>query len=158
MLCACPLPEVSSTARPEAASAAAALGRWSSGWPGSCCLQRGSRPSGTFAAGPRSPVRGAAKSPASGPSAPASICLRKVATATWQDADPTPSVFPETESGCSVEPLPINTLPSPQGGEDGGNVRKRNESVWKKQNACTLEAACKHVYTKTHSYVIVGVI
>lgn len=78
------LPEASSTAGGEAASSAEPPCRWSSAWRGRCCLQRGSRPSGTCSSGPRSPVWGAAKSPPARPSALPSLCRGKTTIETCQ--------------------------------------------------------------------------
>lgn len=77
-----PLPVASSIAGGAAASAAGAPCRWSLGWPGSCCLQRGSRSSGIFPARPHSPAWGAVKGPPSGPSPLVCRVLAKMATET----------------------------------------------------------------------------
>lgn len=75
------------------------------------------------------------------------------------DTNPTGfSVAPETESGCSVNSFLLLVLCCfHREEEDEENERKRNEPVRKKQNLCTLEAACEHVYTKAFSSMVVGV-
>lgn len=81
---ASPLPEASSTAGAEAASAAEAPCRWSSARRGRRCLQRGIHSSGTYSLGPRSPVWGAGQSPPSHPSALPSFCRGKMTIETCQ--------------------------------------------------------------------------
>ena len=123
-----PLPEAFSTAGRAAASAAGARCPLSTGWLESCHLQRGGLPSGTFPSGPHSPAWGAARSPPTSSSAPASICFGKAAAETWPSGSSwMVSVAPGMESPCLLSSWPVNTVPFPQGA--GGE--------WKRETYCS---------------------
>lgn len=136
----CPSPAASSIAGGVAACAAGARCRWSSGWPGSSCPQRGSHPSGTVPAGPRSPAWGAVPRPQARPSAPASIGLAEQATAAWRHVGthpeglPVVSVTPETKADVPfTHVLLMHCHSHREEEEDGENERKRNQPARKKQ-------------------------
>lgn len=128
--CFPPLPEASSTAGQEAASEAGAHCPRSTDWPGSCHLQRGGLPSGTFPSGLRSPAWGAVRSLPMSSSAPSSICLGKADTETWQSVDTDPRgllgwslLLLEWRVDVQFTRCLLTLGHSPREEEDGGKVR-----------------------------------